>query len=296
MNYQTCLDSLLHRLADLMALTLDPDEQHAVCGDIAEARESGSQALLDVLSLVVRRRGACLLNSWPWLAVVGLSLPLGALVSLESRRISDGSAIDLWLYLNNWDWAYFRNSGFLLELGQCISSVLSSYLALACWSWTSGLMIGRFGRRTLWFSGAAFLIACVIVSFWGIPHFFDHILVLSRARDFPSNAAVFLNAFYSRLLPVYIGVLLVALPAWRGMVHGRRLDEIPRMTRAVTLIAAVAALCTLLSSNLYWWQMRVWYVRPLRLPRLPSLTPLAIAGPAFYMLLTALERRRRARC
>ena len=95
MRDQSYFNSFLHRLADLASSMLDPDEQLAACGDIEEAGESGSHALLDVLSLVIRRTAACLHDWTPWRVLVGLSLPLGALVSLESRRISDGSAIEL---------------------------------------------------------------------------------------------------------------------------------------------------------------------------------------------------------
>ena len=138
--------------------------------------------------------------------------------------------------------------------------------------------------------------SCVLaVSAFGISHFFDHVLVLSRARDFSNNSAVFLDAFYRSLLPMYLEILLVALPAWGGMTQGPRLNDFTRMTRAAVLIGALAALCTLVSSNLYWWQIRVWYVRPLHQPRLPSLMSLAVACPATYLLLTVIERRRHTR-
>jgi hypothetical protein len=54
----TVLDSLLHRMVHAVSLMLDPAEHDAVCGDLAESGESGSQALREVLNLVIRRRAA----------------------------------------------------------------------------------------------------------------------------------------------------------------------------------------------------------------------------------------------
>jgi hypothetical protein len=289
----TLLDSLLRRMVDAASLLLDSAERDAVCGDLAESGESGSRALREVLSLVVRRRAACLQGWRPWLTIVGLTVPLSVLVSLQSRRTADGTAIYLWLYVNNWDWTIIHNSGFWQELAQCAPGVLLSYLALACWSWTTGLLVGFFARRILWFSGAAFFVVALAVSVFGVPLFFDHILVLQRARDFHNNAAVFIEAFYREVFPQCLQLILVVLPAWRGMLQGCQIDRFPRFAQVLLLIAATAAVGTLVSTNLLWWQMRVWDIWPLRQPRLPSLMPLAIAGPAAYLLLAPLVRRAR---
>jgi hypothetical protein len=289
----TLLDSLLRRMVDAASLLLDSAERDAVCGDLAESGESGSRALREVLSLVVRRRAAGLQGWRPWLTIVGLTVPLSVLVSLQSRRTADGTAIYLWLYVNNWDWTIIHNSVFWQELAQCAPGVLLSYLALACWSWTTGLLVGFFARRILWFSGAAFFVVALAVGVFGVPLFFDHILVLQRARDFHNNAAVFIEAFYREVFPQCLQLLLVVLPAWRGMLQGRQIDRFPRFAQVLLLIAATAAVGTLVSTNLLWWQMRVWDIWPLRQPRLPSLMPLAIAGPAAYLLLVPLVRRAR---
>jgi hypothetical protein len=289
----TLLDSLLRRMVDAASLLLDSAERDAVCGDLAESGESGSRALREVLSLVVRRRAAVLQGRRPWLTIVSLTVPLSVLVSLQSRRTADGTAIYLWLYVNNCDWTIIHNSGFWQELAQCAPGVLLSYLALACWSWTTGLLVGFFARRILWFSGAAFFVVAMAVSVFGVPLFFDHILVLQRARDFHNNAAVFIEAFYREVFPQCLQLILVVLPAWRGMLQGRQIDRFPRFAQVLLLIAASAAVSTLVSTNLLWWQMRVWDIWPLRQPRLPSLMPLAIAGPAAYLFLAPLVRRAR---
>ena len=46
------------RLVDLLSLILHPDEREVIHGDFAEFGAAGSQALRDVLGLVVRRQAA----------------------------------------------------------------------------------------------------------------------------------------------------------------------------------------------------------------------------------------------
>jgi hypothetical protein len=293
MSRMTVLDALLRRMADTASLMLDLAERDAVCGDLAESRESGSQVLREVLGLVVRRRAACLRGWRPWLTLVSLTIPLSVLVSLVSRRTADGTAIYLWLYVNNWDWALIHNQGFWRELAECAPGAILSCLALACWSWTTGLLVGSFGRRILWFSSAVFFVVVVAVGMLGIPRFFDHFLVLQRARDFRTNSAVFLGAFYRQLFPQCVQLLFVVLPAWRGMLQGCRMDRFARTVQVFLLVAAATAIGTLVSTNLLWWQMRVWNIWPLLQPRLPSMMPLAIAGPAAYLLTCLVQRARR---
>jgi hypothetical protein len=271
MSPMTVLDALLRRMADTASLMLDSAERDAVCGDLTESGESGPQVLGEVLGLVIRRRTACLRGWRPWLTLLSLTIPLSVLVSLVSRRTADDTAIYLWLYVNNWDWTLIHNQGFWRELAQCAPGVLLLYLALTCCSWTTGLLVGSFGRRILWFSGAVFFVVVLAVGVLGIPRFFDHFLVLQRARDYGGNSAVFLEAFYRRLFPQCVQLFLVVLPAWRGMLQGCRMDRFPRTAYVFLLIASAAAVGALVSTNLLWWQMRVWNTWPLRQPRLPSI-------------------------
>ena len=276
MTRTTILGSLVRRIIDKLCLLLDATEREVVYGDLAESGESGTLALRQVLGLVLRRLGSGLLNWRPWLIIIALSIPLGILVSLQSRRVADGSAIYLWLYTKNWDWAIIQNSGFWTELSQSAQSVLLSYLALACWSWTIGFVVASFSRRTLWFNGAVLFMA-----------------VLQRARDFSNNAAVFQDALYRQVFPVCLFVVLVGLPLLRGMVQGCRMGRFPRTAQVLLQIAALAGIGALVSSDLLWWQLRVWYIRPLHLPRLPSLMPMAVLTPLAYLLSTSLIRHRR---
>ena len=293
MTRTTILGSLVRRIIDKLCLLLDATEREVVYGDLAESGESGTLALRQVLGLVLRRLGSGLLNWRPWLIIIALSIPLGILVSLQSRRVADGRAIYLWLYTKNWDWAIIQNSGFWTELSQSAQSVLLSYLALACWSWTIGFVVASFSRRTLWFNGAVLFMAVLAASCFGIPRSLGSTLVLQRARDFSNNAAVFQDALYRQVFPVCLFVVLVGLPLLRGMVQGCRMGRFPRTAQVLLQIAALAGIGALVSSDLLWWQLRVWYIRPLHLPRLPSLMPMAVLTPLAYLLSTSLIRHRR---
>ena len=142
-------------LVEIVSRLLDPDEREAVNGDFAESGESGAQALLDALGLVARRQIA-LWRQWrPWLALLGLVLPLGVLLSLVSRMMADGSAIYSWMYLNNWTWTYVTNAGARIDLigyaAAFVDAVLSALL-FAIWVSSFSAFISS---CKVWLSSAA---------------------------------------------------------------------------------------------------------------------------------------------
>jgi hypothetical protein len=228
----------------------------------------------------------------PLLSLACLALPLGILLSLVSERTADGSAIYIWLFVNNGDWSILRSPGFWRNLAEYAPSIFISYLALVCWSWTAGLLMRFSSRRTIWLSGGLFFSAFLCAGFWGVPHFLGYILVVQRGRDFHNNAAVFANAFYRHVFPLTVEFILVALPAWWGMCQNLPTGEFPRGRKVVLLICTSATIASLLSQSLVWWQFRVWAIWPLRLPRLPSLVPLALVGPIAYLLLAWILHHR----
>jgi hypothetical protein len=292
MSRNPAMDRVLWRLVDVASGMLDPAECEAVRGDLAEAGESSGQALRDVLGLVIRRLTSYLGDWQRLLALACLALPLGILLSLVSRRTADGSAIYIWLCISNCDWALLRNPGYWRELAECAPSVFLSYLALVCWSWTAGFLVPFLSRRTIWFSGGVFFSVLFCVGLLGVPRSLGHVLVVQRGRDFHNNAAVFVGAFYGQVFPQAIEIILVALPAWWGMRQSFRMDMLPSGRKVILLISTAATVATLVSQNLVWWQFRVWKIWPLRLPRLPSLMPLAIVGPIAYLLLVCIFHRR----
>jgi hypothetical protein len=67
---------------DLASHALAPQEREVVGGDFAESGESGGQALRDLLGLIVRRQAALWKGPGPWVALLGLVVPLGMMLSL----------------------------------------------------------------------------------------------------------------------------------------------------------------------------------------------------------------------
>ena len=125
-------------LVDKLSWTLEPAERDAVCGDLLEAGETGGRALLNVLGLVVRRQSGLWKNWRPWATLVGLGAPLGILLSVVSRRMAGGTAIPIWMYVNNWTMVYLESPGARSDLVNNFAGILKGYLLLACWSWATG--------------------------------------------------------------------------------------------------------------------------------------------------------------
>ena len=293
MNRNPTMDRALWYLVDVASKMLDPSECEAVRGDFEEAGDSGERVLRGVLGLLIRRQTGYLMEWRPALTLAWLALPLAILLSLVSKRTADGSAIDIWMYVNNWDWAILRNPGYWQQLAEIAPRIFLSYLALACWAWTAGFLMRFLSRRSIWLIGGVFYSVFICVGFWGVPHSLGHILVVQRARDFQVNAIVFANGFYRQVFPLMVEFILVALPAWRGMCQSFPMaGEFPRGRKVALLICTLTTIASLVSQSLAWWQFRVWAMYPLRLPRLPSLVPLALVGPIAYLLLAWILHHR----
>jgi hypothetical protein len=292
MSRNPAADRVLWGVVDVVSSMLDPTEAKAVRGDFIESGETGSRALLDVLGLIFRRQAALWIHWQPWLVLAGLVVPLGTLLSLVSRNTADSSAIYIWFYANNWDWRLLSNAGFWYGFAECVPSVLLAYLALACWSWASGFLLGLSSRPTLWFNRVLFCLILLLAEPLGAPQLFGHALILQRARGFDPNHVVFALRFYRVLFPLIVQAVLVFLPFVWGVRQSLRSSRLPLTFRTILGTTAFATLATLVSQNLVWWLLRVWAVFPLRYPRLPSLLPFAVVGPAAYILATAIWRRR----
>src|SRR3569833_1520631 len=84
-------------LVNLLTRTLASDERDVVLGDLAEARDSAALALNGVLGLVLRRQAAALTNGRPWLALIGLALPMACLLSSNGFFLVRGADLYLWI-------------------------------------------------------------------------------------------------------------------------------------------------------------------------------------------------------
>lgn len=188
-------------LAVKLLLALEPHERDALRGDHAELGVSGTQALRDVLSLVVRRQLELWKDWRPWLTLCAGVLPLGALLSLAPRGLgADGFRIS-WFYFVNWTPAYLETAGSRSDLLHYALILGNDCLVLACWSWAAGFLVGSLSRRAIASHGVLF---CLAIWF--------AVLLPSRFGTGP------LGAIVPRLLQW--GLLL--LPAIWGMRQGRR--------------------------------------------------------------------------
>ena len=284
------VSTILDVLTNWVSGMLESSDREALCGDLAESGVSSLAALRDVLSLVIRRKLVGLRVLQPWVIFAFIAVPVGVLLSLASRWICDGSAIYFWMYINNWDFGVAQTPAFWRELYSVLPLTLFPFAALICWSWTTGLVIGTYARRTLWFNGTTLLVVLLCITTFGAPRGLGGVLLEVRARDFPGNAAVFANTFYRDIFPRIVEVLLVMLPVLDGMRRTIRDSRFTRIGRVCMLICCFATLGSLASECSIWWCLRVWNAWPLREPRLPSLIPLAILGPAAYLISTAVRR------
>ena len=152
-------------LADRTTHLLDFDERDAVQGDITELRIADGQALLEVIGLVTRRQTRLWADWRPWLALVTAVVPLGIILSHVVRWWADGTAIYAWLYVNNWTWGFLASPGARADLAHYGGAIAVQYLALMAWSWTSGFVLGRLSRPTLWATGTLFALVVIVGTF-----------------------------------------------------------------------------------------------------------------------------------
>ena len=106
---------------------------------------TSAQAVVEVLGLVVRRQAALWTEWGPWLALVGVVIPLGVLLGQRSWSWADDSAIYTFLYVNNWTWAYLESPGARRDLLDISTRVCLNDLALIMQ--VRSAVIGRVGIR-----------------------------------------------------------------------------------------------------------------------------------------------------
>ena len=237
-------------LVDAASRILEPDERAAVLGDVTESGETGGQALLGVLGLVIRRQADLWIAWRPWLTLVGVILPLGMLLSIVSRTTANGSAVYVWMYANNWDVALMRNPGFWRLFVETIANVTLWYLTLACWSWTSGFALGSISRGMQRINGILLILMLMFGELVGAPSYFAYLDVyLHRAFGVPSmpdyNAAVFDIPFYRVMFPLIVQIILVAVPALWGLRQGWGSANFTPLVRTILGTAAIATLVTM---------------------------------------------------
>lgn len=215
-------------LVEAVSRLLERGERDAVRGDLAESGASSGPALLDVLGLVVRRQAASWLEPWPWLALAGVALPIGILLSHVSRTWADGTAIYAFLYVNNWTSSFLESPGSRRDMVVLATGFLVNGLTLTSWSWTSGFVLGALSRRTVWITASLFCLA-VLAGTVGTD---------TTARNH-FNSEVFSVRFYGVVFPRLLRVTFVLLPAVWGMQWSRRRPSPPLLPAVVGLVATM---------------------------------------------------------
>ena len=228
-------------LVDLVSRLLEPDERDAVRGDLAESGEAAGRALGGVFGLVVRRQ-AGLWKDWrPWLALVGVVVPLGLLLGLNSVWI--GRSYDLYLWIaGNYgaiDPAILRDTG--LSVGRGMVLLACHSLLLGCWSWSAGFALGALSRGAMRVNGVLFCAMLLLGEGWGAPK--HHYYVAGAA---------FAKTLSSALLPLALLAVLVLVPSVWGMYEGRRRSTL-NLPHAILWTAAMGILTALGPSALWWW-------------------------------------------
>lgn len=227
------------RLVHVVARALHPDEREAVLGDCIELEMSPAQTCREIAGLALRRQ-VCHWMRWrPWIALVGMLLPLGLVLSHVSRQWADTATIYAWLYVNNWTTAFLESPGARQDLLDVVGGLLVCFGTLASWSFIAGFAVGRLSRATIWFSATAF---CVVV-FTAT----TDTTTLARANSY--NALAFRETFYRLILPSAVRIACVVLPALVGMAAGHRSDRLSCVRWAVAFIA-VSGLTSLAAPSL----------------------------------------------
>ena len=275
-------------LAELAATLLEPPERDVVRGDLAECGVSGWRAFFEVLGLVARRQAA-LWGDWrPWLALVGVVLPLGIMLSHASRAWADSSALDISLYSRLWEWSYLEYPGWRRELFRAVLSTGLGAAALSVWSWTCGYMLASVSRRTVWVAAIAFALVVFLAT-------------LGTSTMARITHDKFAGHFYGVVLPRLFRTAFVMLPLLWG-IHSRRKGVI----RPTMLFAGAAVVITLtvlkspgLENSLVWGRGLYGNAGPDRTfgtsddPRPLWPVALLMLWPTAYIFATAMPNRQR---
>jgi hypothetical protein len=202
-------------LVELVSRLLDPPEREVVRGDLAECGTGAGRALREVLGLAVRRQAAAWLDWRPWFTLAGVVIPIGFLLSHSSRWWGVTSAINLANYWVLWDFAYLAYPGYRDDVIRMAVWIGGAWLALVGWSWTSGFVVGRLSRRTLWLTVSLFALVIFAATL-------GTVTVAQRAPN-PSLKYHLIFVVFPRLVRTF----LVTLPMVWGAYRGSRGTALP---------------------------------------------------------------------
>jgi hypothetical protein len=235
---RTLMSRICWWLVDALSRLLAPDERDAVRGDLIESGRGAAPAVLDVLGLVARRQSALWIDWQPWLALLGIVLPIGLLLSHASRYLADGTVLDVSLYVSLWDWSYLLDyPGWRHDVTRVVVETCLGCAVLIGWSWTSGFVLGSLSRRTAWMTGILFGLVVLLGTFGTTTD--------TRAL----HTELFSGRFLGIVLPRLVRTFLVLLPAWWGMRRAIRRSPL-RLPWTIGGAVAIAILTALAEGGL----------------------------------------------
>jgi hypothetical protein len=232
--------------------TLEPELQDAVVGDVAELKMHDRRAVCELLGLVLRRQ-VPLWKTWqPWLALLGIVGPVGVLLSKISVGLVSGIGRHALVY---WQYGVPYSSG--LTETQELETLVCVSLAIICWSWVGGFVLGTLSGDTLYVNGTLFCLVwfCLCGPLWVL--IYSLRLLLNALHLVPLRVLLLRNPFSEFIcfvvLPQILEALLFLLPSLAGMRqarHGRKLG-----TQRTLLLAAAVATFTALVTWMGGWQL-----------------------------------------
>jgi hypothetical protein len=160
----------------------------------------------------------------PWLALVGIVIPIGMLLSYTTRWFADGTSLEILR-----PGAYLGYPGWRRDPAAFVMVTVFGGALLGGWSWTSGFVLGSLSRRTLWVTATLFCLVVLLGTFG----------TTTTARVYHSD--VFAKRIFGVVLPRIVRTFLVLFPAWLGMRRSLR----PYQRPPLSIIAAAIAIATL---------------------------------------------------
>jgi len=208
------------RLLYFLASSLPEDERTIVLGDLQEEDAGLFSSVAEILGYAVRREIVSCRCWESWLVLFAVTAPLTVMLGSASLSIADGSAIFVWSFASNWDIPLLQQAGFWTGLRESVPAVAQSAMALVCWAWCCGALIGAVSRKTFRVTGL--LICFFFATVWAgwRPPTVD-LQPLHLARDFGVNAAAFRSYFYRDCFSPLVQLLFVVVPMLCGLRNAR---------------------------------------------------------------------------
>ena len=231
-------------LVDMVSHLLDQPERDVVRGDLDECGARPGHALREVAGLVVRRQAALWIDWRPWFAVASIVIPIGLLLSHASRWWGITTGVDFANYWVLWDFSYLAYPGYRNDVIRTAVWLGAAWCALVGWSWTSGFVVGRLSRRTLWLTLSLF----ALVVFAGT---LGTTTVVHRPSNSPLQHHLVLVVF-PRLARTFLVVLPMVWGALRGSGRGLGRSRGPVLPLAPTVcgVLLLAGTSVLVSQGL----------------------------------------------